>query len=212
MKKYFNQVTIIIITYKSDEIIFDFIKKIPKKIKVIVVENSKNFNLKKKIEKKYKNSIVYLRNNEGVSSSLNFGVKKIKTKYFLHLSPDLALNFNDIKKFVLNFLKKSLISSVSANNFGFHAYYKNIPINFNRKNGFARTQDLKPIQVINYAMMAWHKSCVKYLKNGELFPKNNLIYESSRWSGILLKHSEDLEIVRALYRIAPDQGHKKLFR
>ena len=99
MKKYFNQVTIIIITYKSDEIIFDFIKKIPKKIKVIVVENSKNFNLKKKIEKKYKNSIVYLRNNEGVSSSLNFGVKKIKTKYFIHLSPDLALNFNDIKKF-----------------------------------------------------------------------------------------------------------------
>ena len=52
MKKYFNQVTIIIITYKSDEIIFDFIKKIPKKIKVIVVENSKNFNLKKKNRKK----------------------------------------------------------------------------------------------------------------------------------------------------------------
>ena len=116
---------------------------------------------------------------------------------------------NDIKKFVLNFAKRSLISSVSANNFGFHAYYKNIPINFYRKNGFARTQDLKPIQLINYAMMGWHKSCVKYLKKGELFPKKNLIYESSRWSGILLKNPEDLEIIRTLYRIAPDQGHRK---
>ena len=119
---------------------------------------------------------------------------------------------NDIKKFVLNFVKKSLISSVSANNFGFHAYYKNIPINFNRKNGFARTQDLKPIQVINYAMMGWHKSCIKYLKKGELFPKKNLIYDSSRWSGVLLKTPEDLEIIRTLYSIAPDQGHKKLYR
>ena len=116
---------------------------------------------------------------------------------------------NDIKKFVLNFAKRSLISSVSANNFGFHAYYKNIPINFYRKNGFARTQDLKPIQLINYAMMGWHKSCVKYLKKGELFPKQNSIYESSRWSGILLKNPEDLEIIRTLYKIAPDQGHRK---
>ena len=108
----------------------------------------------------------------------------------------------------VNDIKKSLISSVSGNNVGFHAYYKNTPINFNRKNGFARTQDLKPIQVINYAMMGWHKSCIKYLKKGELFPKKNLIYDSSRWSGFLLKTPEDLEIIRTLCRIATDQGYK----
>lgn len=47
MNKYFKELTIIIITYKSDEIIYNFISKIPKKIKIIVVENSKNFQLKK---------------------------------------------------------------------------------------------------------------------------------------------------------------------
>ena len=99
MKKYYKQLSIIIITYKSDEIIFDFVKKIPKKFKIIIVENSKNLNLKKKLEKKYKNLKVYLRKNEGVSSSLNYAVKKIKTKYFIHLSPDLDLNFDDIRKF-----------------------------------------------------------------------------------------------------------------
>ena len=99
MKSHFQDLTIIIVTYKSDEIIFDFVKKIPKKINVIVVENSKNYQLKEKLEKKYKNIKVYLRNNEGVSSSLNFGVKKTKTKYLIHLSPDLEVNYNQIEIF-----------------------------------------------------------------------------------------------------------------
>ncbi len=99
MKNYFKDITIVIVTYKSDEIIYKFIKKIPSKIKVIVVENSKNFHLKKNLEKRYKNTKVYLRNNEGVSSSLNFGVKKTKTKYIIHLSPDLDLDYNQIKFF-----------------------------------------------------------------------------------------------------------------
>ena len=99
MIKYYKDLTIVIITYKSDEIIYKFIKKIPKKIKVIVVENSINIFLKKKLEKKFNNTKVYLRRNEGVAGSLNFGVKKSKTKYVLHLSPDLDLNYNDIKYF-----------------------------------------------------------------------------------------------------------------
>ena len=49
-------VTIVIITYKSEEIIYDFIKKIPSNIKTIIVENSENFELKKDIEK---NIIIY---------------------------------------------------------------------------------------------------------------------------------------------------------
>ena len=43
-----NEITIIIITYKSEKVIYDFIKKIPTTIKTIIVENSKNHELKKK--------------------------------------------------------------------------------------------------------------------------------------------------------------------
>jgi N-acetylglucosaminyl-diphospho-decaprenol L-rhamnosyltransferase len=96
---YYKNLSIIIVTYKSDEIIYKFVRKIPKKIKVIIVENTKNFKLKKNIEKKFSNIKVYLRKNEGVGSSLNFGVTKTKTDYFIHLSPDLELDFNDIKFF-----------------------------------------------------------------------------------------------------------------
>ena len=82
MNNYLKDLTIIIVTFKSDKIIYKFIKKIPKEISVIVVENSKNLKLKKNLEKKYKNTKVYLRKNEGVGSSLNYGVKKNKNKLF----------------------------------------------------------------------------------------------------------------------------------
>ncbi len=116
---------------------------------------------------------------------------------------------NDIKNFFNSFKNTKCDASVSSNGILQHAYYENNPINFQRKNGFAKTQDLKTVQAINYAMMAWKRCCVNNLKNGELFSQNTLILESSRWSGFLLKTNEDFEIIKNLYKIAPDQGHKK---
>ena len=100
-----NDITIIIITYKSEKIIYDFLKKIPPTLKIIIVENSDNHELKKDIEKKYKNISFYIKKNDGVSSALNFAVEKTKTKYFLQISPDIDFNFEDLKIF-LDFAKK----------------------------------------------------------------------------------------------------------
>ena len=99
-----NEITIVIITYKSRKIIYDFIRKIPSSIKTIIIDNSQDYELKKDIEKKYKNISVYLKENNGVSSALNYAVEKIKTKYFLQISSDLEFNFEDLKIF-LNFAK-----------------------------------------------------------------------------------------------------------
>ena len=44
----YNQLTIILVAYKSEKKIISFIKRIPKKLKVIIIENSKNYLLKKK--------------------------------------------------------------------------------------------------------------------------------------------------------------------
>ncbi len=94
-----NEVTIIIISYKSEKIIYNFIKNIPSSIKTIIIENSQNYELKKNIEQKYKNISVYIKENNGVSSALNYAVDKIKTKYFLQISPDLEFNFEDLNIF-----------------------------------------------------------------------------------------------------------------
>ena len=99
-----SEVTVIIIAYKSEKKIKDFIKRIPPTLKTIIIENSKNYDLKKYIEKKHNNIAVFIKDNDGVSSALNYAVDKIKTKYFLQISPDLEFNFKDLNIF-LNFAK-----------------------------------------------------------------------------------------------------------
>ena len=101
MNRYISKkITIILIAYKSEELINAFVKKIPNTIKVIIIENSNNLLLKRKIEKKYKNIRVYIKKNEGVSASINYAAKKIKTDFFLQISPDIKFDYKDINKFI----------------------------------------------------------------------------------------------------------------
>ena len=95
-----NEITIILISYKSENKIYDFIKQIPENIKTIIIENSNNKQFKETIENKHKNVSVYIKNNEGVSSSLNFAVKYVETKYFLQISPDINFKFEELKLFI----------------------------------------------------------------------------------------------------------------
>jgi len=95
-----KKITIILIAYKSEKLINDFVKKIPNTVKVIIIENSKNLLIKRKIEKKYKNIKVYIKKNEGVSASINYAAKKIKTEFFLQISPDIKFDYKDLDKFI----------------------------------------------------------------------------------------------------------------
>ena len=46
-----NEITIVIITYKSRGIIYDFIKKIPSTMKIMIIDNSQDYELKKILKK-----------------------------------------------------------------------------------------------------------------------------------------------------------------
>lgn len=58
--KNFNQMTIIMVSYNSSEKIMRILNNINKKFKVIVIENSQDKKLKKKILKLRPNTKVYL--------------------------------------------------------------------------------------------------------------------------------------------------------
>ena len=87
-----------------------------------------------------------------------------------------------------------------------HAVYEESPLNFIWKEGFARTQDLNPVAIFNYAMMGWHRKMSDKLKEGQLFDENTKLIESSRWSSFLLKDEKDMELIKKLSIVAPDQG------
>ena len=81
--------TIILISYKSEKLILNFLKKLPKLIPIIIIDNSNSFLLEDNIKKEYSNLEIFVKKNDGVSSALNYAVEKIKTKYFLQISPDI---------------------------------------------------------------------------------------------------------------------------
>ena len=97
--------TIILISYKSEKLILNFIKKLPKLIPIIIIDNSNSLILENVIKKEYSNLEVFVKNNDGVSSALNFAVERIKTKYFLQISPDIDFDYKDILVY-LEFAKK----------------------------------------------------------------------------------------------------------
>ena len=93
--KFYKYISIIIITYNSNNDVIKFIRKIPKIFKIIIVDNSNDLYLRKKFRNN-KNIKIYFHENKGFGTSLNFAVKKIKTKYFFQVSPDLKFDFRQL--------------------------------------------------------------------------------------------------------------------
>ena len=94
-----NIISIIIVNYKSTNKTLNFIKDIPNKYEIIIVDNSNNGELSKKIKRKKKIKIINIKNN-GYGNAINEGRKKINTKYFFAFSPDLkGVNKNFFIKF-----------------------------------------------------------------------------------------------------------------
>ena len=94
-----KNITFIIVSYKSDEVIQNCIRSLPKKSKIIVIENSKNHKLKEKFKKKSKINVI-LNNNVGMGAANNIGIKKSKTQFVYILNPDVKFNRNTFKNLV----------------------------------------------------------------------------------------------------------------
>ena len=89
--------TILIVTYKSQNVIYDCLDSVDKKIPIIIIENSSDQNFKKNLENKYLNVKCFLTNdNLGFANANNFGLKLIDTKYIFLLNPDVVLQSNTL--------------------------------------------------------------------------------------------------------------------
>ena len=94
-------ITIIIVSYRSDSRIEKCIKNLGKKYNKIIIETSKDKNLKIKLEKKYPKTKVFLSSNIGYGGAMNFGVKQAKTKYVFMTTPDILLNNNTLNNLLI---------------------------------------------------------------------------------------------------------------
>ena len=94
-----QNLTIVIVTLKSQKIIDQCLESIEKDIPIVVVENSNDHNFKNKLESKYNNLRCILSNsNLGMGAGNNIGIKEAKTDFVLVLNPDVILEKNFLEE------------------------------------------------------------------------------------------------------------------
>ena len=98
-----NEITFIIVSFKSRKVIFNCIDSLPRFSNIIVIENSHDKDLKKELEIKYDNIEVILNDNLGMGASNNIGIKKSNTQFAFILNPDVVFRKDTIYKIVENF-------------------------------------------------------------------------------------------------------------
>ncbi len=95
-----EDITFIIVTYKSESFIHECLNTLPKESKKIIIENSGNINLQKELKSKYDNIEVILSNNIGMGAGNNIGLKLCTTNFAYILNPDIKLKKDTIKNLI----------------------------------------------------------------------------------------------------------------
>ncbi len=96
-----RDITVIITSFRSGDKIKNCLNSIDGEIKVLLIENSNDSNIKKNIEKEFSNVECILTGaNFGYGKSNNIGLKKVITKYALILNPDTSLHPTAIENFI----------------------------------------------------------------------------------------------------------------
>ena len=119
----FRDLTVGIVSYKSEKVIFNCLNSIRKIKNIIIIDNSHDINLKKKVKKKFPNvKFIISSKNLGFGYGNNIIIKNCKTKYLFLLSPDTVLHKNcetELMK-ALKILNNnfSIIAPIANNNFG----------------------------------------------------------------------------------------------
>ena len=93
--------TFIITTFRSEKLINECLKDLPRKNKKIIIENSGDKNLKETIERNYDNTECYLMSeNLGYGKANNVGIIKSNTDYVFIINPDTKVTNDKFEKIV----------------------------------------------------------------------------------------------------------------
>lgn len=109
-----KQITVILLLYKTPNKIIKNLK-VYKNFDLIILDQSNDFILKKKLKKLLPNIKYYkvTKKNVGFAKGINFLVKKVKTKFFLCTQPDVLISEKSIIDLKRSFrFKKDCIISI----------------------------------------------------------------------------------------------------
>ena len=154
MNSFEKNITFVIVSFRSGHIIEKCIKSINPKIKIIIVENSNNIQVKDYLENKFLNvQVIIAKQNLGYGKGNNLGISKVDTQYAFILNPDTILEENSLEKFYkAQFFLKDDFTILAPNLLNNYGYFLNSNKNINKEilevdyvKGFAMLINLKKI-------------------------------------------------------------------
>ena len=215
-----QNLSVVIVSFHSEDVIHDCIKSIIDKIEIIVVDNSGNKAFANKIEGQYKNvKCILSPKNLGMGAGNNLGLKHIKTDYVFIINPDVILKKDTIEEII--------IASKKIENFGLIApisdnlKYPNYitsnknelpnfidPFKVESVDGFAMILNIKKLKKIDQFKdnIFFDENIFLYLENDDLckrinkfenifvVPKSKINHIGA--SGVNKKYSEQIELSR----------------
>ena len=111
-----HNLTFIIVTFKSEHIIHECIKSLPKNSKIIIIENSNDETFKQNLLKKYPKIKIIVQKNSGMGSANNIGIRMCETDYAVVINPDVKFDGSAIQN-LIDFTKRkndySILSPIS---------------------------------------------------------------------------------------------------
>ena len=119
MKLNLSNITFIIVSFKSENVIHTCLKSLPQNAKKIIIENSKNTKLKEELLLKYDNIEILMNQNLGMGASNNIGILRSNTQFVYILNPDTKLNELTLNKLIEATDKIddfAILSPLSSNN------------------------------------------------------------------------------------------------
>jgi len=149
MNSFEKNITFVIVSFKSSDVIEQCIKSISSNIKIIVVENSDNIFTKNYLESKFSNVEVFIaKENLGYGKGNNLGISKVKTQYAFILNPDAILEENClVELFKANSLLKddfAILAPNYSNNYGF----------FSDQNNYLKKKEIMEVDYVKgFAML-----------------------------------------------------------
>ena len=176
-----NKITVIVVTHKTKKnIIYRCLKSINKDVKILLIENFKNFKDEKFFIKKFKNlKVICSGSNLGMGNGNNYGLSKVKTPFAMVLNPDASCaadffkNLNKILKNTKNFHIIGCLNSINQKEFpaGF----------FDKHQNFKFKKTIRSKKVRSLTKVDWVKGYsliinLRKFRNPKIFDKSYFLY------------------------------------
>ena len=202
--------TVVIPSFHSSKLIEERINEIDKEIPVIIIENSRDFEFKKKIENKFKNVKIIIPNeNLGFSKAVNIGIKEAKTNMVFLSQPDVKLIDNCIDKLIQctkHFKDFSLLTPYDKNNELF--------TNYEIYNSYEEIKDENKflLQEVDFVDLTWLINKEKFDDSDLWDEKIFLYFEAQDFAKRLKNKNKRIFVSKAIntYHIGASSHDKKL--